>query len=61
MRPDIGRHAGAARLDSKADRFKYAFDELRAFEFLHAKLAEIIDRIADGGDLFGIAFDHFVS
>src|SRR5262249_15732006 len=60
MCPNIRWHTRSAGLDGETDGFKHAFDELRTLEFLHAKFAEIVDRIADGCDLIGVAFDHFI-
>jgi hypothetical protein len=60
MREDVGRHAGGAGFDRKADRFEHALDELCALELLHAEFAEIIDGVADGGDLSGIALDRII-
>ena len=58
MRPDVGIHPGGAGLDGEADRLEHAFDELRALDFLHAELAEIVDGVADVRDLVGIAIDR---
>jgi hypothetical protein len=60
MGPDVGIHAGGAGLDGEADRLEHAFDELGALDLLHAELAEIVDGVADGGDLVGIAIDRSV-
>ena len=57
--PDIGGHAGSAGFHREADRFQYLLDKLGALDLLHSELAEIVDGVADGGDLFGITLDHF--
>jgi len=60
MRPDIGVHAGGAGLDGEADRFEHALDEFAALDLLHAKFAERVDGVADGGDLISIAVDRLI-
>jgi hypothetical protein len=56
-RPQIGRHAGGAELDGESAGFEHVLHELGAFEFLHAELGEIVDRIADLRHRHGIALD----
>ena len=60
MGPDVRLHAGGTGLDRETDQFEHALDEFRAFELLHAEFAEIVDGVADRGDLLGIALDHFI-
>src|SRR5918993_4670108 len=60
-RPDIRRHAGAAKLNLEAGAFKSLFQILCALVLLHPRLAEVIEHVADGGDLFGISVDGFKS
>ena len=60
MGPDIGVHAGGAGLHGEADQFEHALDEFAALDLLHAEFAEIVDGVADGGDLIGIAVDRLI-
>ena len=41
LRPQIGRHAGAAHLHLEACRLERVLEELGALHFLHAELAKI--------------------
>src|SRR4030081_3471166 len=59
--PQVGGHPGAAEIDPETRRLERALEQLGAFEFLHAGLAEIEDRIADRRHLLGIAIDRVES
>jgi len=57
LRPYVGGHPCAALLDLEADIFERLLEKPGALEFLHAKLAEIVERVADHGDGLRIALD----
>ena len=61
LRPEIGRHACAAKLHLESGRLQRLLQQPGAFELLHSELAEIEDGIADQCHLLGIAIDDLES
>src|SRR6266581_3866343 len=57
LRPDVGGHSGAAGLDLESDSLERFLQEFRALELLHTQFGEVIERVADDGELLGVALD----
>ena len=57
LRPDVGGHSGAARLDLESDSLERFLQEFRALELLHTQFGEVVERVADDGKLLGVALD----